>query len=216
MRMSPFVITATDTDVGKTVFAAALMLAFEEAGYTPTYWKPVQSGIGKDAVDTRTIQNLTTLSDDHFLRETYIFTNPLSPHRAAELDNTAIDIDRLEIPRIDGPLMIEGAGGLHVPLTRSVLYSDVFAIWKLPVVLCARTALGTLNHTLLSLEALHHRNIPVLGVAFIGEENDDNIQTIADFSNVRILGRLPIIHDLNRQNLLRAFHAHFDLDRFIL
>ncbi len=214
--MSPLIITGTDTDVGKTVFSAALMLAFADVGYAPTYWKPVQSGIERNTVDTFRIQKMTALADEHFLRETYIFTNPLSPHRAAELDGATIDLDTLEIPKVDGPLVIEGAGGLHVPLTRTTLYSDIFALWKTPVILCARTGLGTLNHTLLSLEALQHRGIPVLGVAFIGDENQDNINTIADFSNVRILGRMPVLKTLNAQYLLRAFTANFDIDSFIL
>lgn len=214
--MTPLVITGTDTDVGKTIFSAALMLAFEAAGYRPTYWKPVQSGIDKNTVDTLRIQKLTQLPDDCFLRERYIFTNPLSPHRAAELDDAQIDIDTLDIPDVEGPLVMEGAGGLHVPLTRTTLYSDVFAMWKLPLILCARTSLGTINHTLLSIEALHHRDIPLLGIAFIGEDNPDNINTIADFTNVRILGRLPYLKTLDKQNLLDAFVSNFDLDHFIL
>ena len=97
------------------------------------------------------------------------------PHRAAEIDGVEIDPDSLEIPDFDGPLLIEGAGGLNVPLTRTTLLIDVFAIWKLPVILCARTGLGTINHTLLSIEALKSRGISIYGITFIGDENDDNM-----------------------------------------
>lgn len=207
-----FIITGTDTDVGKTVFSAALMLGLNRQT-TPYYWKPVQSGI--EDIDTRAVQNLTGLPDEQFLPENYIFTEPLSPHRAAELDDISIDLDNLDIPVVDGPLIIEGAGGLHVPLTRTTLYSDIFSIWQKPVILCARTALGTLNHTLLSVEALKARNIPIHGIAFIGEANPDNMLTIEQFADVRILGRLPRLDSLTPKILLKAFNDNFDVDDFL-
>jgi dethiobiotin synthetase len=213
-----FLITATDTDVGKTVFSAALMLALDEAGKKPHYWKPVQCGI-TESVDTKHVQTLTKLPDERFLPEAYIFSQPFSPHRAAELDETQIDIQKMNdksiIPDCDGTLIIEGAGGLMVPLTRKNLQINVYKKWKVPAILCARTSLGTINHTLLSLEALWSRRIPIKGIAFIGDENEDTINTIKEFSNVRILGRMPSMELLSDQSLLRSFKENFNVEDFV-
>jgi dethiobiotin synthetase len=207
------VITGTDTDVGKTVFAAMLMLAFHRLEGACGYWKPVQCGV-TGGVDTKTVQTMTGLAAENFLPEKYVLTEALSPHRAAELDNTEIDIDSLEPPDFAGPLLIEGAGGINVPLTRSTLNADLFEMWNLPVILCARTGLGTLNHTLLSVEALQRRNIPIHGITFVGDDNPDNIRTIAEFTGVRILGRLPLLDKLNAQTLTYAFDTHFNMKDF--
>ena len=204
------IITGTDTDVGKTVFAAMLTLALEAH-----YWKPIQAGVSED-IDTRTVQNLTGLPRERFFPENYILTEPVSPHRAAELDNIEIDIANLNPPEFDGPLLIEGAGGLMVPLTRRNLQINLFKRWGLPVILCARTQLGTINHTLLSLEALWARNIPVHGIAFIGPDMPDTIEIIREQSGVKILGRLPWLNDLNAYTLLQAFHENFRKEDFIM
>lgn len=210
----PFIITGTDTDIGKTVFSAMLMTGLHKAGQGVSYWKPVQAGVA-DHVDTRTVQRLTGLPDDRFLPEKYMLSEPLSPHRAAELDGVDIDVDSLEIPPLDGTLLIEGAGGLHVPLTRTTLNIDLFELWNLPVILCARTGLGTINHTLLSVESLKKRGIPLHGIAFIGEDNPDNMRTIAEFSGVKILGRLPLLDTLNAETLSRAFEENFEPADFV-
>lgn len=202
------IITGTDTSVGKTVFSAMLMMALEAS-----YWKPVQAGL-QGGVDTKEVQRLTGLPIDRFFPESYVLSQPLSPHRAAEIDHVDIDTDILEIPDCEGPLLIEGAGGLNVPLTRTTLLSDVFAIWKLPVILCARTGLGTINHTLLSIEALKVRDIPIHGVAFIGDENADNMRTIEDFSGVKALGRMPWLEILNAETLAQAFDENFNIEDF--
>ena len=207
-----FVITGTDTDAGKTVFSAALMMGLENA----YYWKPLQSGVA-DGVDTKTVQDLTGLPDERFFPEAYIFSEPLSPHRAAEIDGVEIDSATLSpdaIPEPDGPLIIEAAGGLMVPVTRKKLQVNMYKKWKIPVVLVARTGLGTINHTLLSLEALWAREIPVLGIAFVGDENEDNIRTIAEISKVKVLGRLPILEELTTENLKYAFKDHFNAEDF--
>jgi dethiobiotin synthetase len=202
------IITGTDTDVGKTVFAAMLMLALESS-----YWKPIQCGV-VDGVDTKTVQNYTGLPERKFFPEKYILSEALSPHRAAEIDGVEIDTDMLRPPRCDGPLLIEGAGGLMVPLTRNSLQIDLFDRWNLPIILCARTGLGTLNHTLLSIEALKKRNMAIHGIAFIGDENRDNMQTIAEFSGERILGRLPRLPEINERTLMAAFAENFRLRDF--
>src|SRR6185369_3422374 len=143
------------------------------------------------------------------LPEVYRLSEPLSPHRAAELDGVAIDPARLVLPEVAGALVVEGAGGVLVPLTRAVLYADVFARWGAPVVIVARTGLGTINHTLLSLEALRARGVPVLGVAFSGEANDDNEATICAMGRAKRLGRLPRLVEVSPQTLAEAFAANF-------
>lgn len=199
------VVTGTDTGIGKTVFAAALAAALGA-----TYWKPVQSGL-QEETDSQAVGRLGGLPPERILPEAYRLATPASPHLAAEIDGVTIDPERLVPPKLPGPLVIEGAGGLLVPLTRSLLTADLFARWRLPAVLVARTALGTINHTLLSLEALRARSIPVLGVAFVGEDRPDSRRTIADFAGVRDLGRLPALKPVNRTTLGRAFASGFDL-----
>lgn len=202
--MSAFVVTGTDTDIGKTVFAAALTGAL-----AAHYWKPVQSGLA----DGRDADTVARLSGAPILPEAYRLTEPLSPHRAAELDGVTIDRARLALPA-QRPLVVEGAGGVLVPVTRTLSYGDVFAWWGLPVIVVARTGLGTINHTLLSIEALRARNIPVHGVAFVGHANEDNEATIAQIGKVRRLGRLPMLPVLDRDTLAAAFTAGFDRSAF--
>ncbi len=213
-----FIITGTDTDIGKTVFSAALMLGLEEAGHCPHYWKPVQSGV-EDIVDTKRVQQLTRLSNECFLPEAHIFSEPLSPHRAAELDNAILDIKELQsldnIPKCDGSMVIEGAGGLMVPLTRENLQINLYKKWDIPLILCARTGLGTINHTLLSLEAIWSRKIPLKGIVFIGDENIDNIRTISEFSHVKILGHLPMLDPLDDTMLKLIFANNFNIKDFV-
>lgn len=206
------IITGTDTDIGKTVVSAMLTLALGAS-----YWKPVQAGV-EGGVDTRAVQKMTALPPERFLPESYVLSEPLSPHRAAEIDDVAIDVDGLKIPEIDGPLVIEGAGGLMVPLSRNNLLINLFKSWNedayVPVILVARTGLGTINHTLLSLEALWSRKIPVHGIVFVGDENEDNMKTIHEFSDVKVLGRLPMLDSLGSSALIKAFETHFDLEDF--
>ena len=208
--MSPrFVISGTDTDVGKTVFAAALAGALGAF-----YWKPIQCGL-EDGGDVSLVKALSALPDDRILPEVYRFALAASPHRAAEAEGVEIDVSRLVPPSVEGPLVIEGAGGLMVPITRRMLLIDVLATWGMPVILCARTALGTINHSLLSLAALHGRSIPVHGIVFIGEENSDTERTITEMGEVRRLGRLPFVDPLDAKSLAAAFAEKFRRQDFI-
>ncbi|KAA1183628.1 ATP-dependent dethiobiotin synthetase BioD [Rhizobium tropici] len=199
-----FVVTGTDTGIGKTVFAAALVGALNAR-----YWKPVQSGLEAET-DSDTIARLSGLPAEHILPEAYRLSAALSPHLSARLDGVEIDPARLEPPACADALVIEGAGGLLVPLTKNTVFADVFARWRIPVILCARTSLGTINHTLLSVEALRSRDIPICGVAFIGPENADSQATIAAIGRVKVLGRLPLLKNLTRETLHRAFRENFD------
>jgi dethiobiotin synthetase len=208
MSAPRLIVTGTDTGVGKTVFSAGLASALGA-----TYWKPVQSGLEDDS-DSETVARLGKLPAGRILPEAWRLRTPVSPHLAAEIDGVAINVDSLEPPVTEGPLVIEGAGGLMVPLSRTELTVDLFARWGIPVVLCARTSLGAINHALLSLEALARRSVPVLGIAFIGEEVPDTQDTIAAFSGVRVLGRLPRLDPLTPETLAGAFRAGFRLSDF--
>jgi len=205
--MKTIVITGTDTDIGKTVFAAALATALRAH-----YWKPIQAGLD-GATDAATVTGLGVPAD-RILPEAYRLATPCSPHRAAEIDGIAIDPARLALPRVPGPLVVEGAGGVLVPVTRDLLYADLFARWHEPVVLVARTSLGTINHSLLAIEALRARAIPILGIAFNGDGNEDSEATIAAMGRVRRLGRLPRLPKLDAATLAEAFAAAFDLADF--
>lgn len=203
------IVAGTDTGIGKTVVAAALSGALD--GY---YWKPVQSGL-EGETDSDAARRLSGLAPERVLPEAYRLNLPASPHLAAERDNVEIAVDRLVPPLTDRPLVIETAGGVMVPLTRSLLQVDAMAQWAAPVVLCASTRLGTINHTLLSIEALRARAIPVLGVAFVGEEAENSERTIAGMGGVRRLGRLPILDPLNAETLRSAFRTNFATDDFL-
>ena len=196
--MSTVIVTGTDTGIGKTVFSAGLTRALGA-----TYWKPVQSGLD-EATDSETVAHL---SGRPVLPEAYRLQLPASPHLSAEAEGVEIDIGRLTPPPVEGPLVIEGAGGLMVPLTRQHLFLDVIAAWQAPVVLVARTSLGTINHSLLSLEALRSRGCIVAGVAFVGDEMADSRSVIAEMGRVRDLGRLPFLTDLTPDSLASAFAA---------
>jgi len=203
------VVAGTNTDVGKTVFAAALVAALDGC-----YWKPVQCGLAGET-DAQIVQRLAGVPPDRILPEAYRLNTPASPHLAAERDGTEIDIETLALPATERPLIVEPAGGLLVPLTRRVLQIELLARWRAPVVLCAATGLGTINHSLLSIEALLQRDIPLLGIAFIGEEQADTERTIAEMGAVRLLGRLPHVDPLEPDTLRSAFDQNFDRADFL-
>lgn len=203
--MRGYIVTGTDTGVGKTVFAAGLA-----AHLRARYWKPVQSGL-EDASDSELAARLSG-GRARILPEGYRLTQPLSPHESARLDGVTIDAERLDLPEGEGPLVVEGAGGVLVPLTDSLLLGDLFARWKLPTIIVARTSLGTINHSLLTLEALKARSVPVAGIAFSGEGNPASEAAIIGFGKVPHLGRLPRLDPLDAASLARAFAENIRTD----
>ena len=208
--MSPGIVVAgTDTEIGKTVFAAGLADLL-----SADYWKPIQSGLGAES-DPEIVARLGGLSADRILPEAYRLKTPVSPHQSAEIDGVRVDAEKLDPPKTgDRPLVIEGSGGLLVPLDRRTLYIDVFARWGLPLVLCARTTLGTINHSLLSIEAIRRRGIELLGIAFIGESHPESERIICEIGGVKRLGRLPWLAPLTRETLRAAFLASFNPNDF--
>jgi dethiobiotin synthetase len=204
-----YIVTGTDTGIGKTTVAAMLVLALDAL-----YWKPIQSGTD-DGTDSQRVHALTQLPGDRFLPERYVLSQPLSPHRAAKIDGVEIELAALAPPaHPTRTLVIEGAGGLMVPVTRDKLQIDLFAGWDLPIILCARTALGTINHSLLSIEALRSRKMKLHGCIFVGDDNPDTMRTIADFSGVRILGHVPRLGRIDRGALLNVFARGFVREDF--
>jgi dethiobiotin synthetase len=203
------VVAGTDTEIGKTVFSAGLA-----ALLGANYWKPIQAGLEGES-DSQLVARLGGLSDDRIVPERYRLKTPASPHYAAAIDGARIVAEKLDVPDTGGrSLVIEGSGGLLVPLDDTTLYIDVFAKWRLPVVLCARTALGTINHSLLSIEALRHRKLDILGIAFIGEDNAESERIICEIGRVKRLGRLSRLSPLTRTTLRAAFEASFNPDDF--
>jgi dethiobiotin synthetase len=200
-------ITGTDTGVGKTIFSSALAAALRAS-----YWKPIQAGRA-DQTDSDTVRALSGLPPTKVLAEGYCLATACSPHRAAELDRVRIDCDALQLPGID-PLVVEGAGGLMVPVTREILIIDLIARWRLPAVLVARTSLGTINHSLLSIHALRSRNIEIMGVAFVGGPAADTEEIICTLGEVKRLGRLPSLEPLHPLGLSQSFATNFRLEDF--
>lgn len=200
--MTPVIVTGTDTGIGKTVFSAGLTAALQAS-----YWKPVQSGL-EEETDSQVVARLTGCP---VLPEAYRLHLPASPHLSAEAEAKVIDPALLTLPRVKGPLVVEGAGGLMVPLNREVTYLDVIAGWGAPVILCARTRLGTINHTLLSLRALRDTGCSVLGVVFIGAAEPAVQETICQFGNVSDLGRLADLSEVTGEALSAAMTVGIDL-----
>ncbi len=195
------VICGTDTDVGKTIVSALFVQGLEA-----TYWKPVQSGT-EDGGDRQRVIDLLQLSKERWIPEAYAFPAPVSPHWAAEQDGQRIDPEQLQLPAVQGPLVVETAGGLMVPLTRQWLQIQQLERWGLPVVLVARSGLGTLNHTLLSLEALRRRNIPVLGLVINGPLHPDNPRTLHQLGDVTVLCELPRLDNPDSNGLAQQWRV---------
>lgn len=199
--MSVLIVTGTDTGIGKTVFAAGLAGALGAH-----YWKPIQAGVDPEG-DKETVAALSGLPAARILPEAFRLTTPASPHLAARIDGVGIALDQLSLPQVDGPLVVEGAGGVLVPISETLLMADLFAHWGQPVILCARTGLGTINHSLLSVEALRSRGAQVAGIAFIGDPHEENERIIPQLAGVPSLGRLPYLDRLDPASLAAAFAA---------
>jgi dethiobiotin synthetase len=203
---SRFFITGTDTNVGKTVVSAMLCAALDAF-----YWKPVQTGT-RDGTDRATVMRLAQLPRERMLHETYCFAPPVSPHLAARRAGVKIDLRKITLPEIGAEenLIVEGAGGALVPINEKQLMTDLMMHLKLPVLLVARTALGTINHTLLSLQALRGAKLNVRGVIMVGKADEENRKAIEHYGDASVIGVLPPLAKLNGAMLLKAFAAHFN------
>ncbi|HWF37429.1 MAG TPA: dethiobiotin synthase [Candidatus Acidoferrales bacterium] len=201
-----FFITGTDTGIGKTVVSALLCTALDAM-----YWKPIQTGT-RDGTDRHTVIKLAQLPRSRALPEAFRFVPPVSPHLAAMRAGVRIDLRKINIPRIASHehLIVEGAGGVLVPINEMQLMIDLMLHLKLPVLLVARASLGTINHTLLSLAALRAVKMTISGVILVGKKNADNYQAIERYGKIPIVGLVPPLATLNRTTLLHTFRKNFD------
>jgi dethiobiotin synthase len=199
-----FFVTGTDTDVGKTVVSAWLV-----ARLGACYWKPVQAG-NHPETDSEIVRRLTEVSADRILPEAYVLPEPIAPHEAARRAGIAIDLAKLVPPACDRPLVVEGAGGLMVPLNESAFVIDLARELELPVVLVTRSTLGTINHTLLSLEAIRRRGLPLAGVVVNGPETPHNRAAIERYGQVEIIAEIPWLDQVT-PSALRAIEPELDL-----
>ncbi len=179
-------VTGTDTGIGKTLVSAWLVRSWRAE-----YWKPVKSGLIEGA-DAEVIRALAPGAVIH--PSAYLLNQPLSPHEAARRDGVVLRLDAFHLPPAAGPLVVEGAGGLMVPLNDEHLMIDLMERLGLPVVLVARSGLGTINHSLLSIEALHRRAIAIAGVILSGAPDEANKSAIEHFGRVTVVGQLPVLH----------------------
>jgi dethiobiotin synthetase len=206
---SRFFVTGTDTNVGKTV-VCAVVCALLCAALDALYWKPIQTG-RREGTDRRTVINLAELPRFRAIREAYCLAPPLSPHLAAELSRVQIELGKISLPKIlpNENVIVEGAGGVLVPINKKHLMVDLMKHLKLPVLLVARTSLGTINHSLLSLAALRSRRVPVRGVILVGRPNRENLEAIERYGNIEVVGTIPWLDSVDRKLLLRVFRKYF-------
>ncbi|MGD1211071.1 MAG: dethiobiotin synthase [Candidatus Acidiferrales bacterium] len=203
---SRFFITGTDTGVGKTVVSALLCAALDAI-----YWKPIQTGTC-EGTDRRTVMRLARLPQSRTIPEAYGFALPVSPHLAARRSGVRIDLRKIRMPRIaaDENLIVEGAGGALVPVNGAHLMTDLMRRLKLPVFLVARTSLGTINHTLLSLAALRRARLDVRAVIMVGKPDRENRKAIEHYGQIEVGGAVPFLKKIDRKTLLEVFHRNFD------
>jgi dethiobiotin synthase len=194
-----YFLTGTDTDVGKTIAAAWLVRHLDAA-----YWKPVQAGMEGES-DTDAVRRLSGRDGPgRFYPNRHWLRMPMSPHAAAQLEGVEIQLSDFIRPCPDGPLVIEGAGGILVPLNERDLMIDLMVRLALPVIVVARTALGTINHTLMTLECLRRRELTVAGVILNGTPNASNRAAIAHYGAVEIIAEIPHLDPLTPE----ALHRH--------
>lgn len=198
-----FFVTGTDTGVGKTVVCALLA-----AGLKTNYWKPVQSG-SVEGLDSETVRTLAGLEHSMIVPEAYVFQKPVSPHLAAEMEGVRIDFEQLNLLNKPADLIIEGAGGLMVPLCENVLILDLIDKLALPVLIVARNTLGTINHTLLTVETLKNADLDIMGVVLNGVRNDAHVKTIEHFGKVPVLAQLEPFSHFSPTALKDRFHELF-------
>jgi len=205
---SDLFVTGTDTNVGKTLLSALLV-----AGLNRRYWKPIQTG-SCEGTDRETVIKLAGIPADRAYPVSYIFDPPVSPHLAAREKGITIDLKQVRRPASDDPIIMEGAGGVFVPINDDAFMLDLMRHLGANVVLATRTTLGTINHTLLSIFAIRQAKLPLLGVVMIGHENVENRRAIERYGNVPVIGSIPWLESLDRRALLDVFEQTFDKGTF--
>lgn len=206
-----FILAGIGTEIGKTVVSAIVVEALQA-----DYWKPVQSGALEDS-DSETVRRLISNSVSQFHPETYRLREPLSPHAAAAIDGIRLSLDAFAVPQTANHLVIELAGGLMVPLNDHELNIDLVQQLQLPVLLVSKHYLGSINHTLLSVEALQQRSIPIMGLIFNGPATPASEDFIVSYTGLKSFGRIEWEVEINQEvvsrnaanvkRLLEEYHA---------
>jgi dethiobiotin synthetase len=202
--MHGFFITGTDTDVGKTLVSAWLATHLGAS-----YWKPIQAGT-EPTIDSATVQALAELPSERVWPEVYLLPEPIAPHEAARRAGITLDMAKLRMPEHQGLVVVEGAGGLMVPITDKAYMIDLAGQLDLPIILVARSTLGTINHTLLSIEAIRRRGLPLAGVVVSGPETPHNRAAIERYGQIQIIAEIPWLKTINR-SVLKTIPPEFDL-----
>lgn len=196
--MERLFISGIGTDVGKTIISAILVEKLQA-----DYWKPIQTGANTDS-DTRTVKNLISNKQSHFFKESISLTKPVSPHEAAALEGVSISPDQLILPATSNNLIIEGAGGLMVPCNETLMMADLVTYFGAELILVCRHYLGSINHTLLSLELIKARQLNLRGIIFSGEQNLASASFILDYSGAKNLGYVPTLANINASTIKQA------------
>ena len=197
-------VTGTDTGVGKTLLSALLVAALNRR-----YWKPIQTG-ASEGTDRAAVMKWADVAPDRTYPESFLFEPPISPHLAAEQQRMRIDLQSIRRPADPNPIVIEGAGGVLVPINEQALMIDLIRHLEAPALIAARTALGTINHTLLTVRTIRDAGLVLAGVVMIGEENRDNRNAVEHYGDVPVVGTIPWLDSLDRANLCRVFEQYFD------
>ena len=200
MNNKGFFITGTDTGVGKTFFTSILLQKFNY-----DYWKPIQTGTFIDN-DTLNLKKILSSNYIKFYKSSYSLNKPLSPHLASKYQNILINMNKIKKPKSFKPLIVEGAGGVLVPLNKNKLMIDLIKKIKFPVIIISKSILGTINHTLMTIEILKKNKVNIFGVVLNNikkkKEGDDNAKSIEDFGKVKVLLKIPFLKDINKKKIV--------------
>lgn len=209
--MNGYFVSGTGTNVGKTVLSALLVIALDAV-----YWKPIQTG-ASEGTDREAVRRWTEVPEDHLPAERYRFDPPVAPYLAAKEAGIRISLKSFDFPDAAPglPWIVEGAGGVMVPINERDLMRGLMRRIGLPIIVASSTALGTINHTLLTLLALREMKLRISGVALIGDENAENRRAIEHYGDVPVIGRIPMLSEINRAALLDVYQKHFDHRAFL-
>ena len=190
-------ILGIHTGIGKTIAAAVLAEAIGA-----DYWKPVQAGI--EEMDAPTVRRLITNGDVRVHKEAVVLSQPMSPHAAAAIDGVDIDYTKFTWPVTDKTLLVETAGGILSPMSAHTTMADFVAHYKMPVILVVQNYLGSINHTLLSIEVLKSRGIRLLGIVMNGVANESSESFITEYTQVPVIARIPQFDKLDNAAVVKA------------
>ncbi|MES2826900.1 MAG: dethiobiotin synthase [Bacteroidota bacterium] len=193
-----YFVSGIGTGIGKTIVSAILTEKLQA-----DYWKPIQSGdLGNS--DSFLVQRLISNTKTRILAEEFRLNNPLSPHLSARMDGISITVDQFRIPETENSLVIEGAGGVMVPLNDHELLLDLIVALKAKVIVVSQNYLGSINHSLLTLEILKAKNIPIEGIIFNGEANVESERYIQQYSKIKVIGRIPQFKTIDQETIRNA------------